>query len=446
MSAPVLAPNAPKRYPLVGHLIQLSRDPLGFLSTCSQTYGEIIPLQCAHKSGVFINKPDYVELVLKNPQTFVKSRAYLVMKSFIGEGLITSEGSYWSQQRHTVQPVFQHQRIPQYADVMVEVTRDFLASLQSGEQRNIHADMMNVTLDIVMKCIFSEDISEQDSLKISQALAIAHRWFEQRQRMGFFLINFLDSTESQYKQSLQQMDAIIYRIIRARRHHPAANQSDLLSMMIQAGSEDNDGSMTDLQLRDEIATLMLAGHETTAATLSWVWMLLANHPDKLCKLEQEVDTVLAGKLPGFEDLPNLNYTTWVVKEAMRLYPPVSIMGRVCTTDTLIGNHLIPQGHFVLLSQWVMHRHPDYFDAPEQFMPERWQNDLEKQLPKGVYFPFSDGPRVCIGKGFALMETVLVLATIAQKFRLSLVEGQTITPKQSFTLRPSAAVQVVMTTR
>jgi len=446
MAIPLASLKAPTGSPLVGHLIQLSNDPLKFLSNCSQQYGDVIPLKCAHKSGLFINKPEYVEIILKNPQTFVKSRAYHVMKSFIGEGLVTSEGTSWSQQRHLVQPVFQHQRLPNYADVMVKSAQELSETLQSGEQRNIHDDMMKITLDIVMKCIFSEDISKQDSQTISQGLNLAHKWFENKRRAGFFFMHLLGSMDSQYQRCLHKMDTIIYRIIQERRGRSCSNKWDLLSMMIQACDEENGNQMTDQQLRDEIATLMLAGHETTAATLSWIWMLLANNPSKLYKLEQELEAVLEKKSPTFEDMSRLSYTSCVVKEAMRLYPPVSIMGRVCNTDAMIGDYPVPQDHFVLLSQWVMQRSPKYFNSPEQFIPERWENDLEKKLPKGVYFPFSDGSRVCIGKGFAMMETVLVLATIAQRFRVDLVKNQKITPKQSFTLRPKEGIQVVVTKR
>jgi cytochrome P450 len=438
--------DSPKGYPLVGHLIQLSNDPLKFLSDCSQKYGDIIPLKRAHKPGFIINHPKYVEIILKNPQIFIKSRAYHVIKSFLGEGLITSEGESWYQQRHLVQPIFQHQHIPKYADVMVRSAQKLIATWNSGEKRNIHDDMMHIALEIVMKCIFSEDLSKQDSHAISQSLNIAHKWFEYKQLSDFLFIPGLGPKDSQYQRQVQKMDAIIYRIIREHRSRGCSDRWDLLSKMLQTWGEENSNQMSDQQLRDEIATLMLAGHETTAATLSWTWMLLSKNPEKLQKLEQELDTVLGRKPPTFEDISKLNYTSWVIKESMRLYPPVSIIGRICKTDSTIDNYLIPKDHFILLSPWVMQRSHRFFEKPDEFTPERWKNDFEKTLLKGVYFPFGDGPRVCIGKSFAIMEAILVLATIGQNFRLDLVKNQKIIPKQSFTLRPKEGIQVVITKR
>jgi cytochrome P450 len=201
--------------------------------------------------------------------------------------------------------------------------------------------------------------------------------------------------------------------------------------------------MTDRQLRDEVATMMLAGHETTANTMSWTWMLLSQHPQVRANLDKELKTVLNGRIPTIADLPQLSYTNSVIKEAMRLYPPATDVSREATQDCEIGGYSIPKGTTLICSQWVMHRDRRYFNDPERFSPERWADDLEKKLPRGVYFPFGDGPRVCIGRSFALMEAALILATIAQKFQLNLVLDQTIELQPSITLRPKQGIQVVL---
>jgi cytochrome P450 len=236
------------------------------------------------------------------------------------------------------------------------------------------------------------------------------------------------------------MDETIYGIIQQRRDSKE-DPGDLLSMLMNARDEEDNSQMSDKQMRDELATLMLAGHETTANALSWTWMLLSQHPEVRTKLQEELSRVLGERSPEIADIPQLSYTEKVVKESMRLYPPVSIFGREVVRDAQIGDVTLPKGSIILISQWVMHRSPRYFDNSETFEPERWDNDLEKKLPRGVYIPFGDGPRVCIGKGFALMEAVLLLATISQRFEIDLVPDAPIVPQPSITLRPEQGISV-----
>jgi len=235
------------------------------------------------------------------------------------------------------------------------------------------------------------------------------------------------------------MDQTIQALIQQRRQGQE-DPGDLLSLLIQARDEDG-GQMSDRQLRDELTTIMLAGHETTANALAWLWMLLSQNPDVERKLVTEVQTVLGDRLPTLTDLPQLRYTDCVIKEALRLYPPLFSIARAPNQDYTLDGYCIPANHIVMFSPWVMHRSAHYFPEPQRFQPERWEQDLEKQLPKGVYFPFGDGPRVCMGKSFALMELVLILTTIVQKFQLTLVANQLIEPLPSMTLRPKTGIQV-----
>jgi cytochrome P450 len=401
----------------------------------------MVPLRLGLTSACLITHPDYIEQVLKDRDTFIKSRGFRVLKTLLGEGLLTAEGESWFWQRKLAQPVFHQKRIQEYGQVMVEYTERMVQTWQDGETRDIHQEMMRLTLSIVMKCIFNKDIDEGEAKTVAHALDVTMNWFESKRKQGFLVWEWFPRPENiRYRQAIAQMDEAIYALIRERRESGATSH-DLLSMLMQARDDETGEQMNDRLLRDEVATLMLAGHETTANALSWTWMLLSHHPEVLKKLQTELQQVLGDRPPTIEDLSRLQYTDWVVKESMRLYPPVAIFGREVVRDTTVGDYEITAGTVIMISQWVMHRSPTYFDDPESFKPERWDNNLERSLPRGVYIPFGDGPRVCIGKGFALMEAVLLLAAIAQKFQIEVIPEFEIVPQASITLRPETGIQV-----
>lgn len=438
--------ESPEANTIAGHLLDLGRDPLGFLTACGRDYGEIVPLRLGLTATCLLVNPDYIEQVLKERDAFIKSRGFRVLKTLLGEGLLTNEGESWFRQRRLAQPVFQQKRIAGYGEIMVDYTEKMLAEWKKGQKLDIHAAMMRLTLDIVMKCIFDKDVSEGEAKDVAHALDVTMNWFESKRKQNFFVWEWFPRPENiRYRKAIAKMDDSIYRLITEKRQNPESG-TDLLSMLMAAKDEDDGSSMSDKQLRDEVATLMLAGHETTANALSWTWMLLAQNPECDRKLTEELKTVLNGRPPTVADLPKLHYAEQIIKESLRLYPPVSIFGREAVADYILDGYCIPAGCVVTISQWVMHRSPKYFDNPEEFRPERWENDLEKLLPRGVYIPFGDGPRICIGKGFAMMEAVLLLATIAQKYSLSLVEDYPIIPQPSITLRPETGIQVQLQKR
>ncbi|BBD58133.1 cytochrome P450 [Nostoc sp. HK-01] len=440
MSKDVFELSAPPVNSIVGHLQQLGQDPLGFLSRC-RDYGDIVPLQLGLTPACLVTNPDYIEEVLKNRTDFIKSRGLRSLKTLLGEGLLTAEGESWFWQRRLAQPVFHQKRINVYSQIMVDYTNQMLQRWGDGETHDIHADMMRLTLEIVMKCIFSAEVDAGEAKVVAHALDVAMNWFESKRKQNFLVWEWFPRPENiSYRQAIAQMNEAIYKLIQQRRNSKEKT-NDLLTMLMEAKDEQTGQQMDDKLLRDEVATLMLAGHETTANTLSWTWMLLSQNPQVREKLQSELCQVLQGKLPTLEDLGKLVYTQRVIKESMRLYPPVSLMGREAAVDTQIGDYEIPQGTSIMISQWVMHRHPKYFENPEVFQPERWTEELEKQLPKGVYIPFGDGPRICIGKGFAQMEAALLLATIAQSFQIDLVPGYPIVPQPSITLRPENGLKV-----
>jgi cytochrome P450 len=433
--------NGPEGNSIVGNLADLGRDPLGFLTHCAQEYGDIVPLRLGLTSACLLTNPDYIEQVLADRQQFIKSPGFRVLKTLLGEGLLTNEGDSWLRQRRLAQPVFHQKKISGYGSVMVDYTERMLKSWQDGETRDIHSDMMRLTLSIVMKTIFNSDVDDGEAQTVAHALDVAMNWFESKRSQGYLVWEWFPRPENiSYRQAIAHMDETIYGIIQQRRDSKE-DPGDLLSMLMNARDEEDNSQMSDKQLRDELATLMLAGHETTANALSWTWMLLSQHPEVRTKLQEELSRVLGGRSPEIADIPQLSYTEKVVKESMRLYPPVSIFGREVVRDAQIGDVTLPKGSIILISQWVMHRSPRYFDNSETFEPERWDNDLEKKLPRGVYIPFGDGPRVCIGKGFALMEAVLLLATISQRFEIDLVPDAPIVPQPSITLRPEQGISV-----
>lgn len=443
MSQDILELPGPEGNSLVGNLVQLGEDPLGFLTKCAREYGDIVPLRLGLTPACLISNPDYIEQILKDRNSFIKGKGLRALHSLLGQGLLTNEGDSWFRQRRLAQPVFQQKRIAGYGKVMVEYSEQMLTSWQAGQTRDIHEDMMRLTLNIVMKTIFNQDVSEGEAQDIATAIDVTMDWFESKRKQGFLILEWFPRPENiRYKNAIQQLDKSVYNIIKQRRSS-GENPGDLLSMLMEARDEDDQTQMSDKQLRDELVTLIIAGHETTSNTLSWTWMLLAQYPEVRTKLLEEIKTVLAGRSPTVEDLQRLPYANLVIKESLRLYPAVPSFGREAVKDYELDGYLIPAGSAIMISQWVMHRHPKYFENPELFQPERWENDLEKRLKKGVYIPFGDGPRICIGKGFALMEAVLLLVTIAQKYQLTLVPDFPIVPQPSITLRPEHGLKMVL---
>jgi len=417
---------------------------MAFLTAISREYGDIVTMSFYKFRVYYVSHPDYIEEVLVNQaRKFIKGRILRANKGLFGNGLLTSEGDFWLRQRRLAQPAFHRARIAAYGETMVRFTERLIAGWRDGETRDIHAEMMRLTLQIVAKTLFDAEV-DGDAQQVGHALEAIMEFNSDFRRL-ILTPSWLPTLRNlRAALAIRRLNKIIYRII-DRRRAAGGDPGDLLSMLLHA--QDEDGSrMTDRQLRDEVITLFLAGHETTALALSWTWWLLAQNPQAEAKLHAELDAVLAGRSPTLEDLPNLRYTDHVISESMRLYPPAWGMARVAIEDAEIGGYRIPKGSGVSLSQWVVHRDSRWFEAPEEFHPERWEGDLLKRLPRFAYFPFGGGPRQCIGNTFALMEAALLLATIAQKFRVRLVPNQKVEPVASITLRPRHGIQVTLEAR
>jgi cytochrome P450 len=426
-------------------LLRIPKNWLRFLGHLAKNYGDISFFHLLTIPICFINRPDYIESVLvSGVSDFTKSKDYAPLKALMGDGLLTSEGEFWQKQRKLVQPAFHRERIAAYGAVMVNYAEKMVAGWRDGETHDAHKDMMKLTLDIVGKTLFDADVTS-DAVEVSEALEAG---MERYSALAWFAVFLPPSVMTPwnwiFRRTLWRLDAIIYRIIRARRESKS-DPGDLLSILVQAQAEDG-SRMTDQQLRDEVMTLFLAGHETTANALAWTWYLLSLNPEAEARLHTEMKEVLGGRSPRFEDLPRLRYTQNVVKESLRLFPPAWGIGRETLKEIPVGDYRLPAGTNMFISQWVMHRHPRYFEQPEEFRPERWTEEFEKQLPKFAYFPFGGGPRVCVGASFASMEVALLLATIAQRYRLTVIPGHPVKPLASVTLRPKHGIRVKLQKR
>jgi cytochrome P450 len=425
----------------------MGNDWSGFLTRCAREYGDVVYFRFLNVPICLVVHPDGIEQILvKSQANFLKARDYRALRPILGNGLLTSEGEFWQDQRKLIQPAFRHENILTYAQIMTESTAAILAHWKHGETRDTHADMMALTLDIVAKSLFGSDVSE-DSLGVADAMAVVMELFIAQANWAFVLPDRIPLPKSRrLRQCIKHLNDVVYRFIRARRKESAgadaAHRGDLLSTLL-AVRDESGGSMTDEQLRDEIMTLFLAGHDTTANALTWTWYLLAQNPKADAALGAELREVLGDRAPTPADLPRLPYTEMVLKESMRLYPPAWGVGRRAIHDFELDGYRIPAKTNFFPLQWVTQRDARFFPDPERFDPERWRHDPIRtgKIPRFSYFPFGGGPRVCVGAGFAMMEATLLLATIAQKFRLTLALNQSIEPLFSVTLRPKTGIKM-----
>jgi len=393
------------------------------------------------------NHPDYIrEVLVTQNSNYVKGRALQRAKRLLGQGLLTSEGDLHRRQRLLVQPAFHLQRIASYGQVMVEHAARASSRWKNGDTFDMGHEMTRLTLGIVAKTLFDAEV-ESEADEIGEAMTCIMEMFNLLMYPFAELIEKLPLPQvRRYERMRARLDATIYRIIDERRRS-GEDRGDLLSILLLAqDEEDGRGGMSDTQVRDEALTLFLAGHETTANTLTWTWYLLSQHPEVEQKLHKELDGILQGRLPAFEDVPRLAYTEMVVSESIRLYPPAWAIGRRSLVDQKIGNYAVPADAIVLLSPFVTHRDARFFPDPTRFDPERWTPEAKDSRSQYCYFPFGGGPRRCIGEGFAWAEAILVLATLASQWRARLVAGQRIEPKALITLRPKHEIRMTVVQR
>ncbi|HEY2898974.1 MAG TPA: cytochrome P450 [Polyangia bacterium] len=423
-----------------------STDILGALTLVRDKYGDFVrtrlPLHI-----YFVYDPRAIEeILLKKADAFRKDYTSRLLSRVVGKGLLLSEGESWRRQRRLVQPAFHHQQLQSYAALMVGAIERAMPGWRNGEVRDVHADMMGVTLDIVAESLFGADVS---AVAGDIGLIIGELMEEFGKVLGL-AARFQPPawvptpTSRRLRRTRRRMDALLLGIIETRKHSQET-RDDLLSLLIRARDEGG-GQMTDEQVRDEAIILFLAGHETTALALTYALYLLATHPDSQARLADEVRRVLGGRSPGLGDLDKLAFTEAVVLESMRLYPPAWGIARESLTPVEIAGYAFPRGATFVMSTWAVHRDPRIFEDPATFKPERWQDDLQKRLPRFAYFPFGGGPRVCIGNRFAMMEAKLVLARTLQRFRFDPTPETEMRLFPSVTLRPRGGVRLRISER
>jgi cytochrome P450 len=440
-------PPGPKGRFLLGSARDLARDWPGFSKRCARDYGDIAFYRFLDVPICQLTHPDDIESVLvRNASHFHKSRDYAALQFILGRGLLTNEGPSWQAQRQLIQPAFRHENIAAYAEIMPASAAAHLSSWRDQQTCDLHHEMAHLTLDIVTKSLFGSTLSHDTRAIGVEIAAVMERFFSQA-ALSFILPDGFPIPKSpRLLRSRRHLNRVIFSIIRDRRasREPA---NDLLQTLLDAHDE-RGSHMSDIQLRDEIMTLFLAGHETTANALTWTCYLLAQNPAIEQCLLAELDQVLRGRPPALADLPRLRYTEMVIKESMRLYPPAWGIGRRALRNFEIRGYTLPAGTNVFIMQWLTHRDARFFPDPERFDPQRWRTDPVRtgQIPRFAYFPFGGGPRVCIGAGFAMMEATLLLATIIQRYQLTLLPDPPVVPFFSVTLRPRHGLPVRLTAR
>jgi len=446
MSTAVIRPLGPKpTRPFLGVLPRFRKNPNTYLLSVAREFGDLVYLRLGPQHAYVVSHPDAIRDVLVTHQgNFTKSRMLERAKVLLGEGLLTSEGEFHTRQRRLVQPAFHRDRLIHYAEDMVACAARAGDRWQSGAEMDVSKEMMRLTLAIVGRTLFSADVSSEAD-EIGAAMTEIFALFDT------LLMPFSDWIQKlpippvrRFEKARDKLDRIVYGLI-AERRKSGRDAGDLLSMLLLAQDEDRT-RMTDKQVRDEALTLLIAGHETTANLLTWTWYLLSQNPEAEKRLHVELDGVLKGQLPRFEDMERLPYTIGVISESLRLYPPAWAIGRRAKQDYRIGEYTLPAQSILLLSPWVVHRDPRWWPEPERFAPERWTPEEVEKRPKFAYFPFGGGARVCIGERFAWAEGVLVLAALAQRWKMRLVPGHPVETQAVITLRTRHGMKMTLGSR
>ena len=433
---------------LLGQLKRVQSDTLGFLMDCVKTYGDLVSFQAGPTTAVFVNQPEGVRHILQdNARNYSKDTVqYNALSSITGRGLLTSDGDLWFRQRRLEQPAFSRPRLAALDTFVVPAVQRLLdhweTHLPTRQSIDVDQHMMQVTLEIVGKALFSIDLSSQAPALTSAVLTTLDH-IVHRARNPISLPAFLPTRRNlRFRAALSTLDAAVYDLMAARQEAGDPGD-DMLGMLMKARDEETGQPMSERQVRDEVITLLIAGHETVASALTWTFHLLAANPDARQRLENEVHSVLGGRLPTTADLPNLPYTGWVFSEALRLYPPAWLITRKALAEDQISGHTLAPGTLIILSPYVLQRAPAYWPEPERFLPERFEPSTEKARPRYAYIPFGGGPRLCIGSNFAQIEAQLILALVAQRFRLESDASAAVVADPLVTIRPRGGLHMTL---
>jgi cytochrome P450 len=442
---PLKRPPGPSAWQSLGFLFEWNSDRFSELLWMHETYGDMTRFRLGGTNVYMIANPEAIqECLVSKHKDFEKSRAYFALRLVLGNGLVTSEGDFHLRQRRMIQPAFSRDRLRGYGNAMIEFALEAREGYRAGETFDINRSMMHATLLIVAKALFGSDV-KADVDRIGKALDTLMGMDAVFLNPFGPLIAKLPIRINRIRREMTAtIDDVLYRMI--REHRASGDTGDLLSLLLAARDEDDGTGMTDQQVRDEVITLFLAGHETTANALTWTWMLLAQHPEIEARFHEEIDTVLGSRPPGPEDFPRLTYTRQILAESMRLYPPVWSFARAAVNDTEIGGFAVPKGTQVIVSTCAVHRDARWYPEPEKFNPDRFTEAAQAARPKFSYLPFGGGRSLCIGEGFAWMEGVLVLAAIGQRWRFRLPEGHEVKLDPHITLRPKNGLPMIAVPR
>ena len=439
-------PPGPSGLPILGNILDFRRDTLGFLAKSAERYGDVSLYRLGRDDVYLLRDPEDIKDVLVTRQhSFAKGKGVQWAKLFLGEGLLTSEGEFHTRQRRLAQPAFHRQRIAAYGEAMTAHALRCREGLLDGRVVDMHAEMMALTLGVAAKTLFDADVRTEGA-EIADALATIIGFFPRFALPHARLLQKLPlPANARFDRAVATLDRIVYRII-AERRASGEDRGDLLSMLLAARDVEGDGgAMSDRQLRDEVMTILLAGHETTANALTWTFCLLARNPDAEARMHAEIDA-LGGRTPAVGDLPTLAHVECVFAESMRLYPPAWGIGRRALEPHAVGGYTIPRGGLVAMSAYVVQRDPRWWPDPERFDPDRFTPEARAARPRFAYFPFGGGARQCIGESFAWMEGVLLIATLAQRFRFRLAAGQRVDAQPLITLRPRHGLPMTVEAR
>ncbi|MFL6407180.1 MAG: cytochrome P450 [Nitrososphaeraceae archaeon] len=451
-------------------LREFINNPIKTLMGIAYTYGDIAHFKFGRQHVYLLNNPQYIEdILIRNYKTFIKSRGLQVSKRLLGDGLVTSEGEYHDRQRRIIQPAFHPNLIKKYGDIMTSFAVNMCQRWQDGITLDIHKEMIEITSAIISKAVLGSNIKSEQGGGVGDALLTCAEYFNRLLMPFGELIEKIPilPINKGFQRAKKKLDSIVYNMIKEHRENESRNVSntDLLYTLLQAqDTEAGIGRMTDSQLRDEVMTIFLAGHETTANALTWTFYLLSQHPNVEARLYEEICTVLGNdnadsssggdggssiiktRIPTVEDVPKLEFTEKIFRESMRMYPPAWTIGRQAINDYKVDKYVIPAGSIILMSQYVMHHNPRYFSDPDIFYPDRWTKETKLHLPRFSYFPFGGGIRGCVGEPFAWMEGILLIATICQQWKMHHDASHKVELKPLITLRPKYGMRMKLERR
>jgi cytochrome P450 len=434
-------PGPSRRRNLIESAIGFTTDPLGFVGNRFRKYGDVYYVPNA-KGGFYVMRhPEQVHAVLVTHAAKMRKEhsAFELLSRVVGEGLLTTDGDVWRRQRRMLQPAFTQARLAAYAGTMVEETARVRDSIRAGSELEVSREMMELTLRVVCRTLFSHDVTGETN-EVARAMVVLQDSVSRPDLLPQWLPT---PHRRRFRDAVSAIDRIVFDMIRERRRATNA-PPDLLQSLVTAVDEEGGVGLSEREVRDQLVTLFLAGHETTSHALTWTWYLLSQNPAAERALHEELDRVVGDRLPKFDD--PLPYTEQVIKEAMRIYPPVYLLARRTAEEVELGGYSIPMGTELVLWVYQTQHDPRWFPEPEAFRPERFTPENEARLPKGAYVPFGAGPRVCIGKTFAMMEARLLLATIAQRYRLELVPGHRVAMRPRVTLNPKHGMRMIARSR